>query len=81
MDNGDGFIVEGNNGMRMLAMEYTMEYWRCSEVGAKIDGMNKEEPVQLVFAEPLPNSSTLYILLITLLIVLYRGQSGTDFSY
>lgn len=44
-----GFIIEGNNGMRMLAMQY----WQCSEIGAKL-GVDK--PVQLVFAEPLPNS-------------------------
>ena len=52
MDNGEGFIIEGANGMRMLAMQY----WQCSEIGAKI-GQNKDQSVQLVFAEPLPNSS------------------------
>ena len=45
-----GFIIEGNNGMRMLAMQY----WQCSEIGAKLGKVDK--PVQLVFAEPLPNS-------------------------
>jgi hypothetical protein len=49
-ENEDGFIIQGYNGMRMLAMEY----WQCSEIAAGT--CDKDKSIQFVFAEPLPNS-------------------------
>ncbi|XP_003383900.2 PREDICTED: uncharacterized protein LOC100633625 [Amphimedon queenslandica] len=50
-EDDNGFILDGSNGMRMLAMKY----WQCSETTATLGGKD-EKLVQLVFAEPLPNA-------------------------
>lgn len=49
--DGNGFILEGSNGMRLSAMQY----WMCSEKGVEFDSIS-DPPVQLIFAEPLPNA-------------------------
>ena len=47
---GDGFIIPGDNGMRMVAMQY----WLCSEtVLSSSATSSSKRPVILVLAEPL----------------------------
>ena len=46
-ENGSGFIIPGDNGMKMLAMQY----WHCAETVLSSSGSKR--PVILVLAEPL----------------------------
>ena len=59
-DNGQGYITYGSNGMRMLATQY----WQCWESGVRAPVTSKQSgcqvPVQLVFAEPIAGSGSLY---------------------
>ena len=54
--DGNGFILEGSNGMRLSAMQY----WMCSEKGVEFDSIS-DPPVQLIFAEPLPNAGNYHV--------------------
>lgn len=55
-DVDEGFIVQSSDdqassfGMRLTAMEF----WRCAEVGLRMNGRNLEGKVRIVLAEPLP---------------------------
>ena len=47
-ESNDGFVIPGDNGMRMVAMQY----WLCSETVLS-SASNSKRPVILVLAEPL----------------------------
>ncbi|XP_069970953.1 4-hydroxyphenylpyruvate dioxygenase-like protein [Penaeus vannamei] len=55
----DGFVLGGNIGLRLKAMEY----WRCAETGLlSASGASMEDAsLKLVIAEPLPDVSTSHV--------------------